>query len=139
MDAEIERWWVEQLLVLGWHDGPEVGFCRLTNGAESLTAHFELIDERRRRDAPDDRLFVLKHLPSANFDELMMALRIFDAPQQPIWSPSWDLGGAAVARALGSAERAIGEPFAVVRTALWTQIDGLWAADQHPMSLAVGP
>jgi hypothetical protein len=81
------EWEVEQIIVLGWYDGPTMGLCKLRHPECSF--RFEILGQRFDADV-DDRLFRLAAVPASAVDDALDALSDHvDPPRSPVWVPLW--------------------------------------------------
>ena len=75
----------DQVLILGWYDGPEEGLVRC--GKCKTVYHFKLlgfVDEEQ-----EVRLLGLARLPSDSIDRVVQALAPYVSPTWPTWLPLW--------------------------------------------------
>jgi hypothetical protein len=75
----------DQVLVLGWYDGPQEGFIRCARCKRVY--HFNYLD------AVDEdegiRLFALAPLPADSIERMTKALSSYMEPGWPMWVPIW--------------------------------------------------
>jgi hypothetical protein len=123
----------EQIVVLGWQDGPIEGL--IVPARPRRTWYFTLIAARFRRDAPDDRLYLLSGAPAAAVDRLAGVLRDVDPPVGRVWVPTWtdedpqlaQRVEAVLAELMGQLE----PPSLILRTADLQQIEDLWLVEPN--------
>lgn len=84
LPAEIE---IEQAIVLDWYDGPLEGFLTIVD--LNFTWYFQIVAEKTRSEAPDDRLYLLFEAPINSVDRLTEVLAEDERATKPLWIPSW--------------------------------------------------
>lgn len=85
--APPRAWRVEQTIVLGWHDGPLEGLCRLAAPACSFT--FERIGEAAGGGDTPVGIYRLAALEADAMTRVLAALAPLGPPRQPVWAPIW--------------------------------------------------
>ncbi len=80
-----ERSPFDQVLILGWYDGPEEGLIRC--GKCKRVHLFKSLDFVNEDEGP--RLFRLAPLPADSIDSVVQALSQYMSPKWPMWAPIW--------------------------------------------------
>lgn len=87
VDLPVDQLQIDQLVVLGWSDGPVEGFMRLSHPLSEW--HFRLRADRARTDDADDRLFVLAPAERGVVDSLIKGLSYLGPSLRRMWCPVW--------------------------------------------------
>jgi len=86
-----ERSPFDQVLILGWYDGPEEGLIRCGKCKRVyLFKSLEFVNEDEGL-----RLFGLAPLPADSIDKVVQALSRYMSPKWPMWAPIWQFPTAA--------------------------------------------
>ena len=80
-----ERSPFDQVLILGWYDGPEEGLIRC--GKCKRVYLFKSLDFVNEDEGL--RLFGLAPLPADSIDSVVQALSQYMSPKWPMWAPIW--------------------------------------------------
>jgi hypothetical protein len=75
----------DQVLILGWHDGPQEGFVRCSNCKRFY--HFKYLDSVDEDEGI--RLFALAPLPADSIQRMTKALAPYMKPGWSMWVPIW--------------------------------------------------
>jgi hypothetical protein len=75
----------DQVLILGWYDGPQEGFVRCARCKQVY--HFNYLDSLDEDEGI--RLFALAPLPTDSIERMTKALSPFMKPGWPMWVPIW--------------------------------------------------
>ena len=75
----------DQVLILGWYDGPEEGLVRCARC--SRVYHFKYLDSVDEDEGI--RLFSLAPLPADSIERVTKALSPYMKPGWPMWMPIW--------------------------------------------------
>jgi len=75
----------DQVLILGWYDGPEEGLIRC--GKCKRVYHFRSLNFVNEDEGL--RLFGLEPLPADSIDMVVHALSQYMSPKWPMWAPIW--------------------------------------------------
>jgi hypothetical protein len=75
----------DQVLILGWYDGPEEGLIRCARC--SRVYHFKYLDSVDEDEGI--RLFSLAPLPADSIEKVTEALSPYMKPVWPMWAPLW--------------------------------------------------
>jgi len=80
-----ERSPFDQVLILGWYDGPEEGLIRCGKCKRVyLFKSLDIVNEDE-----EIRLFGLAPLPADSIDRVVLALSQYMSPKWPMWVPFW--------------------------------------------------
>lgn len=84
----VELWRVEQVIVLDWYDGPQMGFCEMRYPECSF--YFELFAQQSSQNDLDNRLFRIKEIPLSTMREILLMMAELGEPKKPLWIPKWE-------------------------------------------------
>lgn len=81
----METWEIEQMVIIGWYDGPTEGVCQMKYPVCSL--YFTILGQRFDQRS-DDRLYRVSWLPMGAVWQLIEAYRALGPHTSPIWAIS---------------------------------------------------
>ena len=80
-------WRVQQVIILGWYDGPLEGLCTLSYPQGCF--YFTLFAEQRYPQTSGQRLFRIEELPFETMDQVLRLLTELGPIRTPVWIPMW--------------------------------------------------
>jgi len=85
----VDKWKIEQVIILDWYDGPRSGFCKTLQ--PSVSFYFEVVADCYSQDDTDDHLFQLSDCPTEKLDVVIEIFAKVGQPQKPSWIPSGNI------------------------------------------------